>query len=343
MKMALSVDTLVRARVANTLSNWAASQRNVIEANGIEVEALRSGVHLDSSGARRRFLDMLDSTHLLDQPTYDLSDIGKAPPDDALAASWSHLISSRLRLLASQSFLEEVKGEMERVSLEIKAQRLRDSFYSDFLTGLGNLGAFRDYLSERFKRTRDGMKKSDYKERKPQHGFSLAYIDLRGLKRINDSFGEEVGNEYLRAFADSLRKNLRDNDRVFRIGGDEFAVVFDGCLKQDAYNILLRAYGTISDEVNERVLKYLSSSYPNLSLDPVRFVAGVSDSSGVGSIEDLLEQTSITMAFAKSNSKKEGLRLNNPFLVEPEKCVLIYCPLLDGYYRRNMSYDGSRD
>lgn len=54
---------------------------------------------------------------------------------------------------------------------------------------------------------------------------SIAFIDLRGLKAINDKFGHNYGDQYLAGFAEECRKALRDDDFFGRIGGDEFVVL----------------------------------------------------------------------------------------------------------------------
>lgn len=51
---------------------------------------------------------------------------------------------------------------------------------------------------------------------------ALVFVDVDGLKRINDTEGHAAGDLVLRAVADVLQDHLRTNDIVFRYGGDEF-------------------------------------------------------------------------------------------------------------------------
>jgi len=55
---------------------------------------------------------------------------------------------------------------------------------------------------------------------------SICFIDINDLKGINDNYGHETGDEYLRFFSDAIRK-IAGKDYFFsRLGGDEFALVF---------------------------------------------------------------------------------------------------------------------
>jgi diguanylate cyclase (GGDEF)-like protein len=54
---------------------------------------------------------------------------------------------------------------------------------------------------------------------------SLVYIDLDGLKGVNDRFGHAAGDAALKAVANRLASHVRESDIVGRMGGDEFAVL----------------------------------------------------------------------------------------------------------------------
>src|SRR5258708_11722999 len=54
--------------------------------------------------------------------------------------------------------------------------------------------------------------------------FSIAFVDLDGLKRINDTFGHQEGNRALVDVSNILRDSFRQSDILARLGGDEFAL-----------------------------------------------------------------------------------------------------------------------
>lgn len=54
--------------------------------------------------------------------------------------------------------------------------------------------------------------------------FHLSFIDLIGFKNVNDVYGHRVGDEVLQEIGRRLRKSVREDDIVFRYGGDEFVI-----------------------------------------------------------------------------------------------------------------------
>ena len=74
--------------------------------------------------------------------------------------------------------------------------------------------------------------------------YTICFIDINHLKKINDDYGHDVGDKYLFAFCEGVRNaNMREN--VFsRIGGDEFLLVFKnlGIEESQVQLKILRSY-----------------------------------------------------------------------------------------------------
>jgi diguanylate cyclase (GGDEF)-like protein len=61
--------------------------------------------------------------------------------------------------------------------------------------------------------------------KREQHALGLFFMDLNGLKIINDTMGHLVGDQALRDAADVMRETFRDSDILGRLGGDEFVAL----------------------------------------------------------------------------------------------------------------------
>jgi len=75
-------------------------------------------------------------------------------------------------------------------------------------------------------------------------GSAVALIDLDNFKFYNDRHGHEAGDELLVAFADALRSSVREEDFVFRIGGDEFLLLLVGADHTTAQQVIDRVRHT---------------------------------------------------------------------------------------------------
>jgi diguanylate cyclase (GGDEF)-like protein len=128
----------------------------------------------------------------------------------ALAANLWTIKPALLVLLAGPLFALSL---YQRTALKSRLAQ-RDAL-TDNLTGLGNHRGYQAALRERIAHA-----KHDHTE------FSLCIVDIDDFKRINDTYGHQVGDDVLVALAEILR-NARGGE-AFRCGGDEFALVFEG-------------------------------------------------------------------------------------------------------------------
>jgi diguanylate cyclase (GGDEF)-like protein len=69
---------------------------------------------------------------------------------------------------------------------------------------------------------------------------SCVWIDLDNFKQINDTFDHSVGDEALKHLVNTVRQKIRARDRLYRIGGDEFAVLFPDYSWEEAKGVISR-------------------------------------------------------------------------------------------------------
>ena len=93
-------------------------------------------------------------------------------------------------------------------------RRLHHLAHHDPLTGLANRTLLQDQLKQAI-------------DHALEYGVlgALAFLDLDNFKHINDNFGHDAGDAVLREIAQRLRENVREEDTIARMGGDEFVLV----------------------------------------------------------------------------------------------------------------------
>ena len=132
---------------------------------------------------------------------------------------------------------------------QLLARRLQESdrrlarYAPDTLTGLASRRAFHD----QYRRLAAGA-------RRRKSGLLLLLFDVQGLRTINDRFGYPVGDEVLRAVADTLIESTRLTDLVARYGPDEFAVLLLDARPGDADHLLPRVAEKLAELTARRQL-----------------------------------------------------------------------------------------
>ena len=135
-------------------------------------------------------------------------------------------------------------------SLSLANQELTHLALHDTLTGLPN----RTLLADRIQQSMQAVKE--------QGGcFALMFIDLDGFKPVNDAFGHHMGDQLLREVGLRLREDLRSQDTLARIGGDEFVLLVQLSQPDDALRLAERQVGLINRafKVAEHELKISAS------------------------------------------------------------------------------------
>jgi diguanylate cyclase (GGDEF)-like protein/excisionase family DNA binding protein len=129
-----------------------------------------------------------------------------------------------VQLFAAQVSIALQNAEVH-AAVEIRAQ-------TDDLTGLLNHGTFQSWLA------RDALAPDP---------FSLIMLDLDDFKRVNDRLGHQAGDRLLAEISRALVAAGRDSDRVFRYGGDEFALILPGADADAALGVAERVRAAVQE------------------------------------------------------------------------------------------------
>ncbi len=133
---------------------------------------------------------------------------------------------------------------------------------TDALTGLGNHGAFQRTLGELVDELTAATGKGKGKRAKKAQPISLLMMDLDSFKGYNDRLGHPAGDALLHAVGTAIYGAARSDDRVFRYGGDEFALVLPAV---DA-----KAAASVGDRVRKAVARLTAND-----ANPVTISVGV--------------------------------------------------------------------
>jgi len=97
--------------------------------------------------------------------------------------------------------------------------------------------------------------------------FIVAFVEVDGLKRINDRDGHAAGDHVLRTLAATLRSNLRSFDPIVRYGGDEFVCGLSGVDPESVERRFGAIDRALQDAVGVGITVGLASLPPNDTLD----------------------------------------------------------------------------
>jgi len=155
-------------------------------------------------------------------------------------------------------------------------EKLKALSFVDELTGVYNRRGFMKLIEQQIllaNRTKKGL--------------CLMFIDLDGLKSINDQHGHKIGDMALQETADILRTTFRRSDVVARMGGDEFVILMIEGL--DASDVIIK--GRLKKSLEQRNRQKTKSDYQlSLSMGLIRY-----HPDQPSTVEELLELADASM------------------------------------------------
>ena len=190
-----------------------------------------------------------------------------------------------------------------------RAAELERQAFTDELTGLNNR---RGFITQAERYAAEALAES--------RGFAILFMDLNGLKAINDNLGHQEGDTAIVDAATVLKETFRDRDVVARLGGDEFCVLLaeDNAEVGDSVSARLQAMLDIHNLQGGRPYK-VSMSVGVARFDPQRPC----------SIDDLIERADAAMYEDKmSGVKRFSLLVGDD---DPSICNLVEAMFSEDY------------
>ena len=193
--------------------------------------------------------------------------------------------------------LAERNAQLQQVAL--LETELRDQALRDPLTGLHNRRALVQRFAQALQHQRD-----------TGQPLTLVLIDIDHFKRVNDGFGHAAGDAVLRRLGATLLDGLRTSDAVFRIGGEEFALLLPNADAQQA----TQRVQALRDSLSAPALPHIGPT--------VTFSAGIAASrADEETLDALLRRADEALYVAKANGRNRSVvasaaahQLNSPAL-----------------------------
>jgi diguanylate cyclase (GGDEF)-like protein len=140
---------------------------------------------------------------------------------------------------------------------------------TDSLTGLAN-----------YRRMIDVLRMEMTRSRRTGRPIALLFLDVNGLRKINDQHGHLVGSRALCRVADTIRKTSRAMDVPARIGGDEFALILPETNEVGGYALLARLSQKMAADTEHPVLSFSGglSVFPRDGDSPTLLMRSADDS-----------------------------------------------------------------
>lgn len=188
-------------------------------------------------------------------------------------------ISLTLVLCSFFMLLGKQQSKIKKLTLHQKL--LKEKLKKDPMTGLYNHGEFYRFLDKRLQIAKENKQE-----------IWLALIDVDHFKKINDTFGHEMGNETLIYLSKILEKNCVCKGYLYRYGGEEFTVLFPGMNEKKVFQIM--------EDVRREVAEthFFGAGNITISTGIARWKKGVSS-------RKLFEQADQAMYLAKNNGRNQ--------------------------------------
>ncbi len=125
---------------------------------------------------------------------------------------------------------------------------------------------------------------------------AVFFVDIDNFKIINDTYGHSIGDKIINLVAQRLQKNIRKNDTISRIGGDEFIIVIEDILEEkDIKKIASKIISDFNEPIKLEEYLFDTTISMGISIFP---------NNGL-TVEDLIKQADTAMYIAKNSGRNQ--------------------------------------
>lgn len=207
----------------------------------------------------------------------------------AMTSSNKEHISAKFLKIGANDFINKPFSKEEiacRINNSLEAleyiAQVRDMAENDFMTGISN----RRYFFEAMKKYMKQVKQSG-------EMFAVAMIDIDNFKKVNDTWGHDVGDLVIKQLARIAKESSKGSDIVARFGGEEFCLVLKNIAHKEALKFFVKLCGTIA-AIPVKINQTQSISFT------VSIGVAFSD---FESLEEIIKQSDNALYAAKANGK----------------------------------------
>ncbi|MCG9730631.1 GGDEF domain-containing protein [Shewanella sp. Isolate13] len=192
----------------------------------------------------------------------------------------AHMVTLRyvLALLICASIAHVVIGAMRKLQRDLCELSIKDS-----LTGALNRNQMDDSLLMASEKAKVGL------------GTCIALIDIDNFKKVNDQHGHDMGDKVIKVVVEQINMNCRKSDLLFRLGGDEFLLLFDTRCVESAV--------AVAHMISKRVIEGITERFPEAS--GVTLSIGIAESIAAEDPEIWVKRADLALYDAKHSGKNQ--------------------------------------
>lgn len=237
---------------------------------------------------RQRLLAVTNMLPLLAQKNYDEFQQYKLVN--------SHYFSDEIEILQDTTCL--LGEELEKLDRTIanNTRELETIALYDRLTGLPN----RNMLNQQLSKLLPALAELPVK-------LVLLFLDFDKFRKVNDSYGHNIGDQFLTQGARHIQQCLQESDTLFRLGGDEFVIIFT---QTSAQNRMKELPNQLIEHFHTPIVVGERQFYSSCS------IGLTSTETGAISVDEIIRQADIAMKRSKDAGSNKITEFNSDMLKE---------------------------